>query len=172
MKIIKQNLKFRKKNSIFFCLFLLSSFYFLFSVPLKAEAANASLYLSPSTGNYTVGNNFSVQVKVNTGGMAINASDGSLVFDPDKLEVKNLSKESSIFSLWVQEPIFSNSLGTINFAGGKPSPGYSGSAGTISTIFFRAKTAGQTNLSFAAGSILADDGKGTNILANMGSAVF
>lgn len=166
-----QNYKLKSKSFWFLVVFFCFPFL-VFGLVNRVSAANASLYLSPSTGNYTVGNNFSVQVKVNTGGLAINASDGSLVFDPDKLEIKNLSKEGSIFSLWVQEPIFSNSLGTINFAGGKPSPGYSGSAGTIFNIFLRAKTAGQTNVSFAAGSILADDGKGTNVLANMGSAVF
>lgn len=146
----------------------------LFSVgfALPARAQSASLYLSPSTGTYTVGNTFLVQVKVNSGGVAINAADGTLIFDVDDLEVKSISKEGSIFTLWVQEPVFSNSLGTINFAGGKPSPGFTGAAGTIINITFKAKTAGTANLTFASGSVLADDGKGTNILANMGSGVY
>lgn len=138
----------------------------------SALAANASLYLSPSAGNYTVGNTFLVEVKVNSGGVPINAADGTLIFDPDKLEVKSISKEGSVFSLWVQDPIFSNSLGTINFAGGKPSPGFTGAAGKVINIIFKARTSGQANLSFAAGSVLADDGKGTNILASMGAGVY
>lgn len=161
----QQNLKFE----IFLILF--SIFYFLFSAAV-ANAQRASLFLAPSSGTYTVGNTFLVQVKVNSGGVAINAADGTIIFDPDKLEVVRLSKDESIFSLWVQEPTFSNSLGTINFAGGKPSPGFIGAAGTILNITFKAKTAGTANLTFASGSVLADDGKGTNILTSIGSAVY
>ena len=143
-----------------------------FSVAPSAYGQNASLYLSPSTGTYTVGNTFLVQLKVNTGGVAINAADGTLIFDPDKLEVKKISKTNSVFSLWVQEPVFSNSVGTVSFAGGKPSPGFTGAAGTIINITFKARTSGTANVTFASGSVLADDGKGTNILANMGSGSY
>jgi len=151
-----------------FCILI---FAFCILVP-KVNAQRASLYFSPSSGTYTVGNTFLVQVKVNSGGVAINAADGTIIFDPDKLEVVRISKEDSIFTLWVQEPTFSNSLGTINFAGGKPSPGFIGAAGTIINIYFRAKTSGTTNLTFASGSVLADDGKGTNILETLGSGVY
>jgi hypothetical protein len=110
------------KNQIFklisrFAFFACASVFIFFALTNKSYAQKASLYLAPSTGTYTVGNTFLVQVKVNSGGVAINAADGTLVFDPDKLEVVKISKEDSIFSLWVQEPTFSNSLGTINFAG-------------------------------------------------------
>ena len=169
-KIMSKILNGNKKFIIWFsvCFALL----FSVSLALPVRAQRASLYLSPSTGTYTVGNTFLIQVKVNSGGVAINAADGVLVFDTDKLEVVKISKDNSIFSLWVQEPIFSNSLGTINFAGGKPSPGFTGAAGTIINITFKAKTSGTANLTFASGSVLADDGKGTNILASMGSGVY
>jgi len=145
---------------------------FSFLIVPSAYGQNASLYLSPSTGKYTVGNTFLVQVKVNSGGVPINAADGTLIFDSDKLEVMKLSKEDSFFTLWVQEPTFSNSLGTINFAGGKPSPGFTGAAGIIINITFKAKTSGTANVTFASGSVLADDGKGTNILTHMGSGSY
>lgn len=161
----KRNLWFRV--SLVFCLVSVSCL-----LPWAVWAQKASLYLVPSSGTYTVGNTFLVQVKVNSGGVAINAADGTLIFDVDDLEVKSISKEGSIFSLWVQEPVFSNSLGTINFAGGKPSPGFTGAAGTIINITFKAKTAGTANLIFAQGSVLADDGKGTNILGSLGSASY
>jgi hypothetical protein len=139
----------------------------------EASAVNsASLYLSPSTGSYTVGNTFSVEVKVNSGGVAINAVESTMSFDPDKLEVRSISKIGSALTLWVQEPTFSNSAGSINFAGGKPSPGYSGSSGHLVTITFKAKTAGTTYLNFAGGSVMADDGKGTNVLSSMGTGSY
>jgi 5-hydroxyisourate hydrolase-like protein (transthyretin family) len=166
MKI--QNSKLILHFTLSFCILI---FAFCIFVP-KVNAQKASLYFSPSSGTYTVGNTFLVQVKVNSGGVAINAADGTIIFDPDKLEVAKISKEESAFTLWVQEPIFSNSLGTVNFAGGKPSPGFIGAAGIIINIFFRAKTSGTTNLTFASGSVLADDGKGTNILGSLGSGVY
>ncbi len=153
---------FRKSLSIFF-------FCFLLFFPLLAKAQKASLYLAPSTGTYTVENTFLIQVKVNSGGVAINAAEGTIIFDPNDLEVVRLSKEDSIFTIWVQEPTFSNSLGTINFAGGKPSPGFIGAAGTILNIYFRAKTVGIADVIFSQGSVLADDGKGTNVLGSLGS---
>jgi len=162
-----------KKNYIFyfplfiFCLFLLSSFSLL--NPDIARAAT-SLYLVPATGTYTVGNTFLIELRVNSGGEPINAADGTLVFDVDDFSVQSITKEGSIFVLWVQEPTFSNSLGTISFAGGKPSPGYTGSAGIIFHILVKAKTAGTANITFAAGSVLADDGKGTNVLGSMKGA--
>lgn len=160
------------KISFKFLVVVLGFVFFFLNSAGEAKAASASLYLTPSTGTYTVGNTFSVQVKINSGEAAVNAGDGTLVFNPDKLEVKNISKTNSVFSLWVQEPVFSNSVGTINFAGGKPSPGFSGAAGTVITITFKAKTSGKADLTFASGSILADDGKGTNILTHMGSGSY
>ncbi len=156
--------------SLLFCFFLFA--FCIFTG--EAKAASASLYLSPSTGNYTVGNTFLIQAKVNSGGVAVNATDGTLVFNPDKLEVKSISKIDSAFTLWVQEPTFSNSLGTVNFAGGKPSPGFTGAAGIIFTITFKARTAtiDPATVTFASGSVLADDGKGTNILGSMGSGSY
>jgi len=143
----------------------------LFTIASSAQA-KASLYLSPSSGTYTVGNSFLIQLMVNSGDQAINATDGTLIFDPNKLEVVSISKTGSVLSLWVQDPTFSNVNGLINFAGGKPSPGYSGAAGSIIYINFKAKTAGTVNVTFASGSVLADDGKGTNVLANMGSGSY
>ena len=152
-------------NKLFFSIILASLFSVSFAMP--AFAVGASLYLSPSTGRYEVGNTFSILIKVNSGGVAINAVDTTLIFDPNRLEVKSISKSDSIFTLWIQDPIFSNSEGTVQFAGGKHSPGFTGAAGTIILVTFKAKTAGDANLTFAAGSVLADDGKGTNILTHM-----
>lgn len=136
----------------------------------------ASLYFSPSSGNKAVGSTFSLEIKVNTAGNAINAAEGSIVFDPSKMQVVSVSKVGSIFTLWAAEPSFSNADGTIDFGGGIPSPGYSGSNGTVITINFFAKTAttvrGYTEVVMVSGAILANDGQGTNILSSLGKANF
>src|SRR3989344_5040602 len=153
---------------------LFSTFYLLLSNP--ANAQNGSLYLSPSSGQVSVGQSFSVVLRVNTGGTAVNAAEGSVIFDQAKLSVTSISKSGSIFTIWAEEPKFSNAEGTMEFAGGVPNPGYSGSSGTVLTINFKAKAAtiikGYTDIVMISGAILANDGEGTNILASLGKATY
>ncbi len=169
-----QDLKFREGKSLnFYILYSILFFIFLTSIfyilnPLYANAA--TLYFSPSSGSYSVGQNFSVGVYVSSADQAMNAASGVISFPQDKLGVVSISKSGSVFNLWVQEPLFSNDVGTINFEGIVLNPGFTGSAGKIITVNFRAKSSGNAFLSFSSGSVLANDGRGTNILANMGSA--
>lgn len=146
------------------------TFVFLMIMPQVANAAN--LYFSPSSGSHAVGAVLSVSVYVSSADQAMNAASGIILFPQDKLEVSSLSKMGSIFGLWVQEPSFSNSGGTINFEGIVLNPGFTGPAGKILTINFRVKAAGQASLTFSSGSALANDGKGTNILTGLGNATF
>lgn len=146
----------------------ISVFFFAASLFLTTyTVANAAtLRLSPETGVYTAGQNFTVRVVVNTQGASINASDAKISFDPNDLSVVNVSRASSIFSLWTQEPTFSNVAGSVSYGGGAPS-GYVGNAGTVMSITFRAKHAGTTNVVFSSGSVLAADGRGTNVISGM-----
>lgn len=138
-------------------------------LPFGAWASTLSL--SPATGVYTTGSTFTVRIVLNTKGATINAADGTLSFSPNELSVVSLSKASSIFSLWTAEPSFSNSAGTISFSGGVPS-GYSGSAGTVMSVTFRTLTAGTPRVTMSGGSVLAADGRGTNVLTAMASGAY
>lgn len=149
--------------------FLFSVFFF---ASFFASANAASLYFSPSSGSYTVGSTFSASIYVSSSDQTMNAASGVISFPQDKLEVVSLSKSGSIFSLWVQEPSFSNNAGAINFEGIVLNPGFTGSGAKVITINFKAKAAGNAPLSFVSGSVLANDGKGTNILASLGSSQF
>lgn len=135
-----------------------------------ACAAGASLYLTPSTGTKVVGSQFGVSVKVNTDSQAVNAAEGSVSYDTNLLDVLSVSQGGSIFTLWTANPQASG--GNINFGGGIPNPGYNGTAGHIFSITFRAKKVGTAQVRFTSGAVLANDGKGTNILSSMGSASF
>jgi len=106
----------------------------------EAKAGGASLFLSPPSGTYAINSAFSIKVNVNSGGEAINAAEGTLVYNPAELSVVSLSKSSSIFTLWTTEPTFSNSTGNISFGGGMPS-NFTGTNGTIFSITFKAKAA-------------------------------
>ncbi|HTW96624.1 MAG TPA: cohesin domain-containing protein [Candidatus Methylomirabilis sp.] len=141
-----------------------------FSFCFAAHAA--SLYFSPSSGSYAVGKNFSVSVYVSSADRAMNAASGVISFSQDKLEVVSLSKSNSIFNLWVRDPAYSNDLGSINFEGVVLNPGFTGNNGRILTMTFKAKEAGTATLSFSSGLVLANDGKGTDILSGLGKASF
>lgn len=125
----------------------------------------ATLSLSPSTGVYTAGQTFTTRVLVNTAGSAINAAEATIRFNPNELAVVSVTRGST-FSLWAVEPSYSNSAGTITFGGGSPT-GYTGSSGTVITITWRSKAAGTARVTFGNGSILAADGRGTNIVQSL-----
>lgn len=149
---------------------ILSLILFIFILPVSASAAD--LYLSPNSGSYDIGKTFSVSIYVSSPDQAMNAASGVINFSTEKLEVLSISKTNSIFSLWAKEPSFSNISGTINFEGIILSPGFTGSSGKILTINFKTKKAGDETISFSSGSILANDGNGTDITSNKRSAQF
>ena len=143
--------------------------FLLFGITFAAEAA--SLFVSPGTNVYSSGSTFSVRVVVNSNGQAINAAEGTLRFNPSELSVVSVNRAGSIFNLWVAEPSFSNSAGTVSFSGGLPS-GYTGSNGNIMTVTFRAVGSGPAKVTFASGSVLANDGRGTNVLSGMNGGTY
>lgn len=137
----------------------------LVAVTFTANAVEAaSLYLSPSSSRVSAGNIVSVKVLVNTQGVAINSSNATIQYPADLLDVVSVSKGSSIFSLWVEEPKFSNQTGTITFDGGLPNPGYTGQAGEVVSIAFRSKSTGVASIFFGDSAVRANDGLGTDVL--------
>lgn len=138
---------------------------FLFLSPSFAEAAN--LVISPVNKNVDVGNIFTINVNVSAPSENINAVSGSVSFDSSRLEVVSVSKNSSIINFWVQEPNFSNSSGTISFEGVSLSSGYQGPSGNIVTVTFKAIKSGSALIDLSSGSILANDGLGTEVLSSL-----
>ena len=156
---------FKFKRSLLFCILIFS--FCIFNV---AHAATS--YFNPSSGNFTVGNIFTINVLVNTEGIAINNAEATINFPTNFLEIVSLSKSGSIFSLWVEEPTFSNSVGTLSFNGGLPTPGFNGTAGKLLNIVFRAKKEGSASLIFSSAAVRANDGFGTDVLQTKSQAQF
>ncbi len=130
----------------------------------------ATLSLSPSSGSYSAGDTLTVSILVSSTDQAINAASGTIHFPEDVLQVLSISKANSILTLWVQEPSFSNTSGTVDFAGVVPNPGYTGSGGNLITVRFRARSPGTANLTISPAETLANDGSGTNVLAGASGA--
>jgi hypothetical protein len=137
-----------------------------------AQVSAATLYLSPASGAHTVGDVVTVTMLVNTEGQASNSVEAVLAYPTKFFEVVSISKFNSILSLWVEEPAFSNSSGSITLSGGLPTPGYTGTAGKIVSVTFKAKTAGSASFIFSSGSVRANDGLGTDLLRLSSGATF
>ncbi|MDP3999194.1 MAG: hypothetical protein Q8P76_01200 [bacterium] len=135
----------------------------LLFVIFAAHAAHAAeLYFSARAENIRIDDVFVVEARLSSPDISINVADGSILFDKEKFEVRELSAGGSILSLWAQEPSFSNLAGTISFVGGTPE-GFRGD-GLILKAILRAKEAGEAKLSYADDfALFLADGKGTRI---------
>jgi hypothetical protein len=165
----KELLVFRSYGLKLFSGLLVGAAFFCFS----GRPANAATFeLNPISGTFTANSRFTVEVLVDTNGQAINSAEGTISFDTRYLSVEKIATDVSIFRFWVKEPIFSNPAGTISFLGGLPSPGYLGANGKVLKITFLASGAGKASVKFTDGSILANDGLGTNILSASQEGVY
>lgn len=140
----------------------------LFIVPCFAEAATFSVV--PSSTQITVGDVVRAVIFVRSEGVAINSAEATLNFPTDLLQATSVSTSNSIFSLWVEQPAFSNNLGQITFSGGVPNPGFSGVIGTVLTATFRAKSVGTADLTVSDAAIRANDGSGTDVFTSSNDA--
>lgn len=143
---------------------------FLFGFPFFASAATLSVF--PGTGSFEEGKTFSVRVTASSPEEAINAASGALEFPTDKLRVVSISKANSFLTLWVQEPAFSNSQGTVSYEGVVPNPGFTGVNGSILAVTFKVVGKGDALVKFTSGALLANDGQGTNIARDLNGASY
>jgi hypothetical protein len=137
---------------------------------LADTASAADLNFSPVSGTHAVDEEFDVKIVVDPGDQQVNAADGTISFDKNILSVAKVSKDGSSFSLWTAEPKFSNSAGTVEFSGGTPSA--FSKQGTVITITFKGKIKGSAKVSVSKGSVLAADGKGTDVFATGGEGTY
>ncbi len=152
---------------IFFVSFQIISFVFQICF---VYAAN--LRLSPSSGSFLVGSSFDVSIILDTKNTPVNLLEIELFFPPDKLQLASPSVGKSIIQVWPSPPVFSNQEGRVYFVGGAPDPGLNTEGGLVLTLTFRVVSSGEAEIRFGnKSSVLANDGKGTNVL-KQSSAVF
>jgi hypothetical protein len=140
-----------------------------FNAPI-ARAESAALFFSPAYKQVMEGQIFTVDVKIKSPTQSINAISGAVAFPESLLKVVSISKGNSIVKFWTKDPAVLRNK--ISFEGVILNPGFRGNDGLVFRISFEAKAAGSVPLGFSEGAILANDGKGTNVLASLGSANF
>ena len=129
----------------------------------------AKLYFTVDSPSISVGQAFSVELRVQTGPRSINAVGSLIKFNPLYLEVTNITTDSSFCSFYLDNT-FDTIKGEVNVTCGAPNPGFSGDS-LVVHINMRAKLAGTTSLTLDRDqtNVLANDGKGTNILQDFPS---
>ncbi len=143
--------------SKYFSLILSSIFLFILA-PISAKAS--VLYPNAQDDQYRQNDVFLVQIRLDTENENINLGEITVNFNPEYLEVVNISTGDSVFTLWPESPIFSNKDGLVSFAGGVPG-GFDGN-GKLLSIYFKALKNGEASIGFEANSnILLNDGSGS-----------
>lgn len=127
-------------------------------------ASKTASFVVPSKGQYKLGEIFSMRVDVGNLKTSINAVQADIEFDADKIEVVDVTTRESFASIFINKEI-NNSYGWLRITGGIPNPGYVGDDTLFSTVYFRGTKPGVASVRFLPSSmVLANDGKGTNIL--------
>lgn len=126
----------------------------------------------PSKGQFNLGEIFPMKMELDNLQGSINAVQADIGFDPDKVEVVDVSTADSFANIFIQKEI-NNTGGWFRLTGGLPNPGFLGNHGTYGTIFFRAKSPGLVKIGFLSSSmVLANDGRGTNVLKDLPSVSY
>lgn len=126
------------------------------SLPFVGYAS--TLYLAPQFQSVYQGDNFLVEIRIDTENEEINTVEANLSFPADLLQVVDISNGSSILNLWAQPP--SGSSTGISFVGGVAN-GFKGD-GLLARISFSAQAIGETEINFKKDSrVLLNDGQGS-----------
>lgn len=109
------------------------------------------------------GDEFTVEVTIDANEGAINAIQGTLVYDASHISAVSIQHGKSVLRYWVTKPALPDTPGSIEFIGGLPYPGFTGTGGNIMSVVFRADAPGtETSFTVAQGAkVLLNDGNGT-----------
>jgi hypothetical protein len=124
-------------------------------------AAGSTLWLDPASVTIGVGQTFQTSILLNTGGVAIDAIQADLTFPPATLEVTALDYTSGSILAVTLEHGYDNAAGTVTIIGGIFPPGFTGTAGKVATVTFRAKASGIATVAFAGTSAVLRNGVNT-----------
>lgn len=119
------------------------------------------LFFSPTTYTVTNDSEFEVSLFIDTADLSVNTLDLHITFPANIISVVTPSSGTSLVSSWTSPPTYSNSRGTIDFAG-LILGGTKTDSGLVEKITFRAKKPGMGSVMVQKTSrVLLNDGLGT-----------
>lgn len=136
----------------------------------------AGFQLQPPTATVGVGDVFDVVIGLDVSGESVNALEGTLTYDPARLELVQVNTSRSAVNLWMKDPAQTSStaVGRVEFSGVTPggigevlvppTDGYP--ALTAFVPRFRALASGDARVAIDAPGMYRNDGEGTAIAAD------
>ena len=128
---------------------------------VATPAFAADVFFAAESRQFPQGQDFLVNVFLNTEGKSVNAVEGNLVFPEDLLDMLEVRDGNSSINLWIKKPGFLTS-NALDFSGVTPG-GLSGAEQLLFAVVFRAKKGGNGTLQMNELQILQNDGYGTRI---------
>ncbi len=140
-----------------------------FGIPKTPKTVS---FVISDKGQYQVGTTFPMKIEIVGIETPVNAIQADFRFDPELLKVVNIDTRDSFANIFLQKEI-DNILGFARLTGGLPNPGYVFDRGLFGTIYFEGKNTGVAEVEFLPTSmVLANDGRGTNVLKEFGTAAY
>ncbi|MBU1133142.1 cohesin domain-containing protein [Patescibacteria group bacterium] len=129
-------------------------------------------FIIPNKNQYPLGKIFPMKIEIAGIKTPINAVQADVGFNPEILEVVNVSTVGSFANIFIQKEI-DNDNGYIRLTGGLPNPGYFSERGDFGTVYFKGITPGVSEVRFLETSmVLANDGRGTNVVKEFAFASY
>ena len=119
----------------------------------------AELFLKFPVEEIAVGQQFKVEVYLNTEVEDINAVEAKILYPQDVLKLESVNESGSVVSLWPQKPKLSE--GEVYFSGIIPG-GYKGENGLLLSLIFKGAKEERADISFSETRAFLNDGKGTH----------
>ncbi|MCA9397710.1 hypothetical protein KC573_02675 [candidate division WWE3 bacterium] len=150
-------------------IFIFGAFLFFLN-PSSVHAQAASLFQEPATQTLNVGDTFSVEIRVNTGGQDINTVAANLTYDNAALTPQSVDTSGSFVSIWFENNIAS-SAGEVRLTGSVPSPGVNENNLLFARVNFIADQATTTQISFKDDSAVFRDSDNVDVLGESTGSV-
>lgn len=118
----------------------------------------ATLSLTSSSETFSLNEDVVVALVLDTDDSLINAVQGTVTFDTEKLTFVETRDGDSALTFWVEKPTLVE--GGIHFSGMTPG-GFSGKALPVLSLVFKARASGDAHLAVKDGGVFLNDGLGT-----------
>ncbi|MDO8604003.1 MAG: four helix bundle protein [bacterium] len=144
-------------NPIFLFIFLTSTFYILTPSP----AFSAGIFFETDKPSFLQGDEFLVNIYLDTTNESVNAIEGEIIFPVNLLEMKNTNDGNTSVSFWIEKPHVT-SPGAVAFSGIIPG-GLTSAKSPLFSMVFRAKNEGVVDIKTENIHFLKNDGTGTEV---------
>lgn len=130
---------------------------------ISFAGTSSQLYLSPASGTHSVGANVSVELRMNSGSVGVNAVEAYLNYRPDQLQFVSMSDEGGVFNF--SSPSSGNSNGVVTVSRGRV--GSATGDQKIVTVTFKTLKAGTANIALGQNSVLLRTSDSQNIVTSV-----